>query len=115
MSSLESVNEVSDNSNLLKSKIQARGMTSVAGTDPLFRSGMNSWAKDAAIHDVVRNALDTIEGQTTNFGDEMHGKNAAINAISKAAASGAVSREMHDLSGTPDFEVHHSTVVDHRM
>jgi hypothetical protein len=102
------VNEVSDNSNLLKSKIQARGMTSVAGTDPLFRSGMNSWAKDAAIHDVVRNALDTIEGQTTNFGDEMH-------AISKAAASGAVSREMHDLSGTPDFEVHHSTVVDHRM
>ena len=37
-----------------------------------------------------------------------------MNAISKAAANGAVSREMHDLRGTPDFEVHHSTVVDHR-
>lgn len=45
----------------------------------------------------------------------MHGKSAAVNAITKAAASGAVSRDMHDLSGTPDFEVHHSTVVDHRV
>ena len=44
----------------------------------------------------------------------MHGKTAAVNAIGKAAASGAVSREMHDINGTPDFEVHHETVVDHR-
>lgn len=71
-------------------------------------------SKDEAIQNVVRNALNKIEGQTTNFGDEMHGKTAAVNAIGKAAASGAVSREMHDINGTPDFEVHHETVVDHR-
>ena len=58
--------------------------------------------------------LNKIEGQTTNYGDEMHGKTAAVDAINRAAANGIVSRDIHDFSGTPDFEVHHSTVVDHR-
>lgn len=134
---LERMNEVTDNSNLRQIQADARvkkttehlnhamnrldmvnrGNPNLQATPALYNTAILPPApltKEELIHDVVRKTLNKIEGQTTNYGDEMHGKSAAVDAINKAAANGAFSRDMHDLSGRPDFEVHHSTVVDHR-